>query len=117
VIVWIKYIAAKTFKFLFTDINSKIESLCDLYKDLQQDYFSFRLREAENREIIGKIKILEEQQEIMHNFLVEINKYLSQKSQGESHGNGVNGQEGRSQENASSSQRDAQTSHERNEAP
>lgn len=30
----------------------------------------------ENQSLSGRIKILEEQQEIMHNFLVEINKYL-----------------------------------------
>lgn len=30
----------------------------------------------ENQSLSGKIKLLEEQHEIMHNFLVEINKYL-----------------------------------------
>lgn len=30
----------------------------------------------ENQSLIGRIKLLEEQHEIMHNFLVEINKYL-----------------------------------------
>lgn len=30
----------------------------------------------DNQSLSGRIKILEEQQEIMHNFLVEINKYL-----------------------------------------
>ena len=30
----------------------------------------------ENQSLSGQVKILEEQQEIMHNFLVEINKYL-----------------------------------------
>lgn len=30
----------------------------------------------ENQSLTGRIKILEEQQDIMHNFLVEINKYL-----------------------------------------
>jgi hypothetical protein len=31
---------------------------------------------TENQSLSGRIKLLEEQQEIMHNFLVEINKYL-----------------------------------------
>jgi hypothetical protein len=30
----------------------------------------------ENQALAGRIKLLEEQQDIMHNFLVEINKYL-----------------------------------------
>lgn len=30
----------------------------------------------ENQSLSGRIKILEEQHDIMHNFLVEINKYL-----------------------------------------
>lgn len=30
----------------------------------------------ENQSLSGKVRLLEEQHEIMHNFLVEINKYL-----------------------------------------
>ena len=33
-------------------------------------------RRLDKQELWGHIRILEEQQEIMHNFLVEINKYL-----------------------------------------
>ena len=33
----------------------------------------------ENQTLSGRIKTLEVQQEVMHNFLVEINKYLANK--------------------------------------
>ena len=38
------------------------------------DYIKSLIKE--NQSLLGRIRILEEQQEIMHNFLVEINKYL-----------------------------------------
>ena len=46
-------------------------------KKLNQEYVEcVHEYRKENHSLSGRIKLLEEQQEIMHNFLVEINNYL-----------------------------------------
>ena len=43
---------------------------------ISEQYCRLEAYRKENQSLCGRIKILEEQQDIMHNFLVEINKYL-----------------------------------------
>jgi hypothetical protein len=70
----------------FKKLKCEFELRCskkyiDEYMALQNDRHNllFNYREEyrkDKQELWGHIHILEEQQEIMHNFLVEINKYL-----------------------------------------
>jgi|WetSurMetagenome_2_1015567.scaffolds.fasta_scaffold630290_1 hypothetical protein len=58
-------------KLLFEESNNQ----CLILSVLVNNY------RKENQSLSGRIKTLEEQQEIMHNFLVEINNYLAKQSQ------------------------------------
>ena len=73
------------------------------HKRLQKDYVWFVDKHIsmsravndyrkENQSLCGRIKTLEEQHDIMHNFLVEINKYLIQQTE-KSDGISINGRQ------------------------
>jgi hypothetical protein len=57
--------------FLVNDINLLFFNTHDKLKNLVNDY------RKENQSLSGRIKILEEQQEIMHNFLKEKEKMIN----------------------------------------
>lgn len=59
------------------DIHDRINGLRDSFYDSYKDYETSKVNFIkENQLLAARIKILEEQQEVQHNFLVEINKYL-----------------------------------------
>ena len=59
------------------EIHSRINNLRDTFNNCYKEINENNVRLIkDNQELWGHIHILEEQQEIMHNFLVEINKYL-----------------------------------------
>ena len=72
----IKWLIGKSFKVLFKEINDKVDWVCCSYKILGRKFIDYEALRKETNALSGKVKILEEQHEIMHNFLVEINKYL-----------------------------------------
>jgi len=53
--------------------QKEYELLKDYIDIIESSVITYR---QENQSLSGRIRILEEQHEIMHNFLVEINKYL-----------------------------------------
>ncbi len=67
---WIKKIGLE---FRLKRYKKYIQGYIDTIKDMDERLEVYR---KGNLSLSGRVKILEEQQEIMHNFLVEINKYL-----------------------------------------
>lgn len=66
-------------KYICTIVNNYI---CTFNRELISHKATIEEHRKEIQELSGRICILDEQQEIMHNFLVEINKYLVEKKDG-----------------------------------
>ncbi len=75
----IKRIKRKIKELLTTkeDMNDIVLSaIANTHTRINDMYWNIWPVVKENQSLCGRIKILEEQHDIMHNFLVEINKYL-----------------------------------------
>lgn len=80
-------------KYIYITVNN---NLWDFESRILGQNRTIEAYRKENQSLSGRIKLLEEQHDIMHNFLVEINKYLynqqeskmGYQSMGDKHGKG-----------------------------